>query len=71
MLTLVLAASVVSTQESDDGEEPGIRKAGDIVQIVIPATALASTFIAKDKEGTFQFLKSLSERSSTTTSTHS
>ena len=39
-------------------EDSTVREAGDVIQIVLPVTALASTFIAKDRQGTWQLLKS-------------
>lgn len=42
-----------------NGEESNAEKAGDILQILIPATAYGATFYLKDKKGRKQFYKSI------------
>jgi len=53
LFVLTIFVSVAHAQDKSNTE-----KAGDIIQILIPATAYATTFILDDNEGQKQFYKS-------------
>ena len=52
-IALLLSPSISQAEEDSD-----TRTAGDILQILIPATAYATTFVIDDEEGRTQFYKS-------------
>lgn len=54
-LLIAISMALGSVAEASDED---IVEAGDIIQIVLPVSALGATFIADDKEGRWQFTKS-------------
>ena len=55
---LVLLAGTVTPAQAqlpEENDTSGLRKAGDIIHIALPAAAAASTLILKDWEGLIQF----------------
>lgn len=59
LLFFVLLSIEVGAQQSfEDRHEKALEDAGDIVQIVLPATAGISTIFLNDEEGFWQFAKS-------------
>ncbi len=57
LAALTLLALAVPGTASLAAQKTGVRRAGDVLQIAIPALALAGTGVAHDSEGTGQFLK--------------
>jgi hypothetical protein len=55
---LRVLTALARESESEDKTEQRIREVGDVVQVALPVSALAGTLLAKDKDGSFQFLKS-------------
>jgi len=53
---LILLLSIFYTTNSFS-QNKAITTAGDVILFVLPAATLATTFIAKDKEGSWQFTK--------------
>ena len=66
LLGLVLWVFVNYAPQRAWAENPDITEAGDILQIVLPATAGVATLFEKDWEGTKQFTKSLGTALATT-----
>jgi membrane-associated phospholipid phosphatase len=55
ILTIILTMNVITVHAQD---KSNTEKAGDIIQILIPATAYATTFLLDDSKGRNQFYKS-------------
>ena len=58
LLVSAWAPTVALAQLPEQEETSGLRRAGDIIHIALPATAAATTLILKDWEGSKQFAMS-------------
>ena len=65
LVVAVLAPQAAWAQLPGQEETSGIRTAGDIIHIALPATAAASTLLLRDWEGTKQFALSFGFASGT------
>ncbi|MFH1763544.1 MAG: phosphatase PAP2 family protein [Gemmatimonadota bacterium] len=66
MTKALLLTLLVSSTSGLEGQEPWVRRAGDVLQVAIPTLAVAGTLALKDLEGTGQFLKSFLTNVATT-----
>ena len=57
-LALWVAPAVHAQESGKEAEDSTVSDVGDVLQIVLPLTALAATFTAKDSDGTWQLVES-------------